>query len=209
MTNAADGETIPSWSLKGKLIVACNCDFGCPCNFNGLPTTGKCEGNWTWQVTDGKYGAVSLSGLCFTLAVNWPAAIHQGNGQGLLIVEEKANESQRAAIQKLIGGQAGGPWKIISTTISKLHGPEYAPYEFTMGEYDGRVRAGNFVDIALEPARNPVTGAEVHPRAILPEGFVFKEAFLGKSSVNRITGPVPYDHSGKYAASASYEYSGP
>ena len=49
--------------------------------------------------------------------------------------------------------------------------------------------------------KNPVTGAEVHPRAILPEGFVFKDAFLGKSSVFRLNSPVSYDHSGKYAAS--------
>jgi len=33
-----------TWKLKGKVLVACNCDWGCPCNFNARPTTGKCEG---------------------------------------------------------------------------------------------------------------------------------------------------------------------
>ena len=41
------------WELKGTVIVACNCDYGCPCNFNALPTTGKCEGSWTWHVDRG------------------------------------------------------------------------------------------------------------------------------------------------------------
>ena len=25
------------WKLSGKVLVACNCDWGCPCNFNALP----------------------------------------------------------------------------------------------------------------------------------------------------------------------------
>ena len=209
MTNPTQPQTAPNWTLKGQVVVACNCDFGCPCNFNGLPTPGKCEGSWTWHVTDGKYGDVSLSGLNFTLAVNWPAAIHQGNGEGIVVIDEKANASQRTALRNLVSGQSGGPWKIISATISRSHGPEYVPFEVTMGDFDSRVRAGTIVDIRMEPVRNPVTGAEVHPRAILPEGFVFKDAFLGRSSVNRIAGSVSFDHSGKYAASAAYEYSGP
>ena len=209
MTNAAAAQTTAIWNIKGNLVVACNCDFGCPCNFNGLPTLGKCEGSWTWHIAEGKYGDVPLAGLNFTLAVIWPAAIHQGNGEGIIVIDERANPAQRAAIAALLGGQSGGPWKIISTTISKTHGPEFAPFEVKIGDFDSRVRAGAFVDIKTEPVRNPVTGAEVHPRAVLPEGFVFKDAFLGKSSVNRITGPVSYDHSGKYAASAAYEYSGP
>jgi len=23
-----------SWKTKGAVLVACNCDYGCPCNFN-------------------------------------------------------------------------------------------------------------------------------------------------------------------------------
>jgi hypothetical protein len=41
------------WQLSGKVLVACNCDWGCPCNFNARPTTGKCEGGWTWQIDRG------------------------------------------------------------------------------------------------------------------------------------------------------------
>ena len=29
-------------------------DFGCPCNFNARPTTGKCEGGWTWIIDEGE-----------------------------------------------------------------------------------------------------------------------------------------------------------
>ena len=30
-----------SWKLGGTLLIACNCDYGCPCNFNALPSHGK------------------------------------------------------------------------------------------------------------------------------------------------------------------------
>jgi hypothetical protein len=46
----------------------------------------------------------------------------------------------------------------------------------------------------------------VHPRAVLPEGFVFKDGALVCSAVFKATGKVAYDHSGQYAAVAGFEY---
>ena len=37
-------ERIP-WTIKGMWLEACKCNFGCPCNFDGFPTLGFCEGN--------------------------------------------------------------------------------------------------------------------------------------------------------------------
>jgi hypothetical protein len=71
------------------------------------------------------------------------------------------------------------------------------------------VHAGDFVNLQLEPVRNPVTNAEVHPRAVLPEGMVFKDGMLAASSTFRIGGPVSFEHPGKYAAAAEFEYRGP
>jgi len=31
------------WTIKGREFVNCNCSYGCPCQFNGLPTHGKCQ----------------------------------------------------------------------------------------------------------------------------------------------------------------------
>ncbi|MBI3028769.1 MAG: DUF1326 domain-containing protein [Candidatus Rokubacteria bacterium] len=52
-----------AWEVKGTITLACNCDWGCPCNFNARPTYGHCEGEWTWHVPQfdhsGKYAAVA------------------------------------------------------------------------------------------------------------------------------------------------------
>jgi hypothetical protein len=206
---AAPGSTVPEWHLRGHVILACNCDYGCPCNFNGLPTTGKCEGNWNWHIEEGRYGNVPLAGLTFGVAVNWPGAIHEGNGEALIVLDEQADDDQRNALLTLLSGQAGGPWKIIATTISTIHGPEFVPYEVTVNSFESRVRGGDFITLQMEPVRNKVTGVAVHPRAVLPEGFVFTEGDLGASAEFRITGPVSFDHTGRYAAAAPFAYQGP
>jgi hypothetical protein len=200
---------IPNWHLRGHVILACNCDYGCPCNFNGLPTTGKCEGNWNWHVEAGRYGDVDLAGLNLSMAVNWPGAIHEGNGEAILVIDERADALQRDALATLLSGQAGAPWKILVTTISKSSGPHYAPYEVEVASFNSRVHAGDYVALDMEPVKNKVTGAEVHPRALLPEGFIFKEGDLAASSTFRITGDVNFEHSGRYAAVGPFDYQGP
>ena len=49
-----------SWQLSGNVLIACNCDYGCPCNFNALPTHGDCEGGWIWSIDNGTVDGVDL-----------------------------------------------------------------------------------------------------------------------------------------------------
>ena len=32
------------WHIRGEEVGGCNCAWGCPCQFNALPTHGRCEG---------------------------------------------------------------------------------------------------------------------------------------------------------------------
>lgn len=197
------------WSMKGTVLISCNCDYGCPCNFNAWPTTGECEGHWTWHVDEGRYGDASLDGLNFTVAVDWPGAIHEGNGKALILVDESADDTQRGAIEALVGGDAGGPWGVLAWTWPNVDGPHPARYEVEVNGVASRVKAGDYVELEMEPIRNPVTGAEVRPGAVLPEGIVFKRGDFGSSSVFRVRNGIEFEHPGKYTAVAPFEYSGP
>jgi hypothetical protein len=194
------------WYLKGQVLVACNCDWGCPCNFNARPTKGKCEGGWTWHVEDGAYDDVSLNDLNFSVYVNWPAAIHEGNGEGLILIDERADDRQRAAIQSLIGGKVGGPWGILSWTWPKAHGPYFVSYDITFDGVRSRVRCGELVEIECGPIRNPVTGAESYPGAVLPQGIIVKRADFGATTRFRVSSGIDYDHSGQYMAVGRFDY---
>ena len=32
-----------TWEIKGREFGSCNCNYGCPCQFNALPTHGHCR----------------------------------------------------------------------------------------------------------------------------------------------------------------------
>ena len=197
------------WRMKGQVLIACNCDYGCPCNVNAPPTHGDCEGGWAWHVEQGVYGDVKLDGLWAGLYADWPKAIHEGNGVGVCLIDERADDAQRGALRTLLEGQAGGPWAIFRKTLKELHGPQYAQFSGDGGALPG-VRADGVVEIATEFIRNPVTKETVHPRIVMPEGLIVKEAALLGSTRYVVThDKIRYDHSGKYAASGYFQYVGP
>ena len=196
------------WTLKGTVMIACNCDFGCPCNFNALPTTGKCEGGWTWHVDEGHFGDTTLDDLNFSVFVNWPAAIHEGNGEGVILVDERADEAQQEAISTLMGGEHGGPWGVLAWTWPKIHGPKLVHYDVEFNGIESRVKAGDSHEVVSTTIKNPVSGAEVHPGMILPEGIIVKKGDLGASSTFWVNDGISFDHTGQYTAVGPFDYSG-
>ena len=196
------------WTLKGTVLIACNCDYGCPCNFNALPTTGKCEGGWIWHVDDGHFRETRLDGLSFTVIVKWPGAIHEGNGEGIFLVDERADEEQRNAMASLVSGEFGGPWGVLAWTWPTLHGPTPVAYDIELDGIHSRVKAGP-LEVESTTIKNPVTGAEVHPGAVLPEGIIVKQADFGASTIYRVDDGISFDHSGQYTAVGPFDYAGP
>jgi hypothetical protein len=197
-----------SWQLKGTVLIACNCDYGCPCNFNALPSRGSCEGGWTWHVDDGEFDGVRLDDLNFSVYVKWPGAIHHGDGEAVILFDERADDAQRQAIETLVGGDVGGPWGILAWTWPTVHGPHPAAYDLALEGIRSRLRVGETVELQLEPVTNPVTGAEVTPSALLPQGIITKHADLARSTVFRIADGIALDHSGQYTAVGPFDYSG-
>jgi hypothetical protein len=198
-----------NWQLTGQVLISCNCDWGCPCNFNALPTTGKCEGGWTWHVEHGSFGNVKLDGLNFSVYANWPGAIHEGNGEALVLIDQRASGAQRAAIEELLQGKTGGPWQILGWTWPKVHGPYSVGYELTFDGVRSRLKCGDMVEVECGPIKNPVTGAEAYPGVVLPQGIIVKRGDLGATSLFKVSKGVQYDHSGKYMAVGPFDYKWP
>jgi hypothetical protein len=94
------------WFFDADYLQACNCDYGCPCEFAAPPTTGFCHGVGVWRIDRGKYGDLSLDGTGLGFAAMWPGAIHEGNGTVCLFVDEKASAEQREALIDIGAGKA-------------------------------------------------------------------------------------------------------
>lgn len=165
------------WFFEADYLQACNCEYGCPCEFQAPPSMGYCEGVGAWRINKGKFGDLALDGLGLALAAHWPQPIHLGNGTGALFFDEKGTPAQREALLKIASGQAGGmPFEIIVTTLTNLLPPQYVPFTFHINGKNSSAKVGNAVQIGLAPIRNPVTGEAEGVRIEHETGFVFQSA---------------------------------
>ena len=195
------------WNVSGRVLIACNCDWGCPCNFNALPSRGFCQGGWCWFIEQGRIDGAAVDGLAVSVWAKWPGAIHHGNGQAIAYVDARADDDQRAALARLVRGEVGGPWSIFINTYA-LDGPHPAEFRVEHADHHSRLRIGDTVELQLEPIRNPVSDAPAHPEIVLPEGLVVKHASVARSRVFSVGNSLDYDHSGQYTAFGSFNYQG-
>ena len=72
----------PSWKVHAYFLDACNCDWGCPCQFNAKPTHGNCEGIAGYHVITGSYGTrVKLDGLNMAFIISFLVRCMKGMGK--------------------------------------------------------------------------------------------------------------------------------
>lgn len=166
-----------SWYMEGDYLQACNCDYGCPCEFSAPPTYGFCEGVGAWRIERGRYGDIVLDGLGLAFSAHWPGQIHEGNGTAALYFDEKADEAQRKALLNIATAKDGGmPFEILVTTLTTVLEPQFVPFRFDLNGFHSGVRVGDAVDIAFEPIKNPATGAEERVAMNHETGFIFQNA---------------------------------
>ena len=200
------------WRLHADYMETCNCDFGCPCNFNGFPTGGRCETLIGYHIRAGRYGETSLDGLDFIYAASWPRAIHEGNGTACVYITEKTSQEQRQAISDIAYGRAGGggPFTLFSQTMRYVLDPQFVPIEMTVAGKKSRFTIPGVLEVGLAPFTDPVSGEEHDVEVHLAKGFIWRVAQGAKTAVMKILTPnLHFDHSGKNAFYAVVEYQGP
>ena len=201
----APAGTTVHWHLAGEEIASCNCAWGCPCQFNALPTTGRCEAFVVYLVHDGRFGNTSLSGVRYAQVISWPGAIHEGNGTRRFILDEKTTPAQREALTELFSGRHGGLYfEIFASVSSKTLDAIVAPLEVQIDRQDcvATVRIPGIAESQIEPIRNPAGGEEHRARIDLPNGFEYKIAEMGNSLKWKVTGAgeaLTMEHQNTYA----------
>ena len=116
------GLAADDWVVRGSYFEACNCDAICPCrSVGGRPggpsTYGECFGTLSWHVRDGRWSDVDLSDLLVVMSLRYFDAVQPSTRWDVVLyVDERGNETQRAALAEIFLGRAGG-------TVSELYGP--------------------------------------------------------------------------------------
>jgi hypothetical protein len=177
-----------TWQIRARELANCNCAYGCPCQFNALPTHGNCQAVIGYQIDEGHFGGVRLDGLRAALIASWPGPIHQGNGTMQAIVEERADTRQREALRKIIHGEdteeMATMWWVYSAMSPKKLETLYRPIDFEVDieKRTGRMSIPGIAEMSGEPILNPVSGLEHRARIDLPHGFEYKVAEMGSAS---------------------------
>src|SRR2546422_2972481 len=204
---------VPAWHMKGVIVGACNCDWGCPCNFDAYPSKGFCDGFYSIAVKEGRFGEVSLDGVRFVMGGHAPGAIHEGNGTSVLVLDDAADDKQRAAIETLWrGGGVGMPFDGFAMFTTTWFDPVVAPIEMKLDGINSEVKiaGGDVYDLAISRIKNPVTGELEEIYLDKPTGFTSLRSELGMSTRGRFkTEGLDVDITGQYAEYAEFEYSGP
>jgi hypothetical protein len=174
------------WTIKGSEFIHCNCAYGCPCQFNALPTHGDCKAIGAIHISEGRHGDVDISGLNIAVVLQWPGPIHEGRGEAVPIVDERADEKQREALLRIMSGmdtvEGATFFQVFATTYEKVHEPVFAPInlEIDIKGRSARLEVPGVIEARGEPIRNAVTGEESRAQIRLPDGFEYDVAEMGR-----------------------------
>ena len=198
------------WKLKLEHLIACNCDWGCPCIYESRPTPGYCEGLVAWKVLEGSIEGIDLSGARWATAVKWPGAIHEMNGRAAVFIDGSTTADQRPLVEALATGRAGGPLKAFMGTCN-------AGIEVRSGNvswnFDGKqssLRVDGIATLELEAILNPVTREEHFVGVDLATGLMNqREDFFSSRELTVNADGIQFHYSGRHAATSVARWSGP
>jgi hypothetical protein len=176
------------WYVEGIEFGNCNCDYGCPCQFEARPTHGNCRGFEVVRIDKGHFGDVSLNGLCAALLYAWPGPIFEGNGEMQAIIDERADAAQRQALGTILHGgetqDAATHWWVYHAMSSTVHEPIFRPIEFEVDVDRRRARVviPGILESSGRPIRSPASGDEHRVRIDIPNGIEFEMAEIGSAT---------------------------
>jgi hypothetical protein len=192
------------WYVEGVAFGGCNCDYGCPCQFEARrPTNGDCRGFEVIRIERGHFGPLQLSGLCAALFYAWPGPIYEGNGEMQAIIDDRANPEQRRALETVLHGgeteEGKTHWWVYRAMSRTVHPTIFKPIEFDVqiDARTARVSIPGILESTGRPIRSPATGAEHRVRIQIPGGIEFETAEIGSATAKSLAS-IPLDLNDTY-----------
>jgi hypothetical protein len=180
------------WLFKSETYDNCNCAINCGCQFNLPSTHGYCQSAFIGYVVEGHFNGTPLAGLNWAGLYKWPGEIAEGNGMRQIIIDERADEAQRSALETIISGAACAPlsnlFSVFASTCSEFCQTLFLPIhlEADLEGRTARVEIPGVLTSYGRPMINEFTGQPYHIALARSSGsfeFTYAELGLGKTSV--------------------------
>lgn len=202
---------IEPWSLKGELMLSCNCTVFCPCVLSlgeHPPTEGHCQ---TWagiRIDEGHYGDVDLSNRKMGLLIEIPGMMSRGNWTAAAYIDEKADIYAVKALTRIFSGKARGTTHLLSILVGRFLGVSQEPIFY---ETEGKTRRfkipkiidGEIVPVASKDKQGDVVISNsaywIAPDIIVAEARRSKLRAFGRN----------WDFTGRSAEICKLDWSGP
>ncbi len=176
------------WYVEGASFGNCNCAYGCPCQFEALPTHGSCHGFEILRIDKGHFGDTDLSGLKIAMFYAWPGPIFEGKGELQAVIEDRADEAQRKALETILYGgetaEAATHWWVFRAMSDKVHPVLFKPIELDV-DIEARTATATIPGVltaAGRPIRPPHSDEDHRVRINIPNGIEFEVAEIGSAS---------------------------
>ena len=192
------------WKITGDYVEACNCEVACQCIWLEPPDGDTCSVSFVWNIEEGHYGDVDLSGVSVSMLARSEEGVMFDPSVAwhvVLLVDEEASDDQRAAIEDIYLGRAGGIWAAVADAHFETTEVETAPISFSRDE--STISAGAGDTISMEA--NVADGFNEERATITPHplGKDF-EVDIGRST----TATVSYNEEFTWDVGGNNSYSG-
>lgn len=157
-------QELPEWTLKGELILNCNCTVFCPCVVSlGLhpPTEGYCQAWVGIRIDEGHYDGESLSGLNVGLLMDIPGNMGRGNWKAAAFIDDRSSEAAYDGLVNIFSGAARGTTGLFKMLVSEFLGAERQPITYETEGKTRRLQVGKKIKGAITPIGGKEPDAEV------------------------------------------------
>jgi hypothetical protein len=142
------------WSIKGELILNCNCTVFCPCVISlgkHPPTEGYCQAWMGVRIDEGAWGDEDLSGLNVGMLLDIPGNMGRGNWKVAAFIDERATEAAYDGLIEIFSGRARGTTGLFSMLVGEFLGAERAPVLFETEGKSRRLMVGKKIQGEVVP----------------------------------------------------------
>ncbi|WP_022705550.1 DUF1326 domain-containing protein [Pseudorhodobacter ferrugineus] len=156
--------TLPEWTIKGELILNCNCTVFCPCVVSlgkHPPTEGYCQAWVGVRVDEGHYDGESLSGLNIGLIMDIPGNMGRGNWKAAAYIDERASEKAYDGLVRIFSGKARGTTGLFGVMVSEFLGAERSPVSYETVGKTRHLVVGKKINGAITPISGKHPDTEV------------------------------------------------
>jgi hypothetical protein len=176
-----------AWTLRGELVLSCNCTIFCPCTLSlgkAPPTEGYCQ---TWagiRIDEGRFEAVDLSGVKVGLIMEIPGLMSRGNWTAGVFIDEQASIQAVKALTKIFTGRAGGSTHLLSILVGHFLGVRQASIAYDVA---GETRIFS-IDKIVDGVVTPIQGKDKEQPVVIrnSEYWVARDIVVARAEKSRV-----------------------